>query len=207
MLPRALAAARLLASNARRPLGLLPGRLVGERDEVGTDISPLLPPRAVSFSRFTQSVQRHRRCAELAASRCTLGRRYPETAMGTRSYPHVVGRLSRDTMGPDTHPAGPLAKATAAPSGAAMAGGQRTARRQAHYRRGRWGQAGPPSTWLAACRHLGSCFRPPVLVRFIGAPSLTYSWTARRLLNRSPYGPRREALTASCSRPALSKTP
>jgi hypothetical protein len=60
-------------------------------------------------------------------------------------------------------PAGPLAKATAAPSGAPMATGQRTARRQAHYRRGRWGQAWPPSTWLAACRHMGSYFRPPVL--------------------------------------------
>jgi hypothetical protein len=38
-------------------------------------------------------------------------------------------------MGLDTHPAGPLAEATAAPSGAAMAKGQWTARRQAHYRR------------------------------------------------------------------------
>jgi hypothetical protein len=36
-------------------------------------------------------------------------------------------------------------------------------------------------------------------------PSLTYSWTARRLLNRSPYELRREALTASCSGLALSK--
>jgi hypothetical protein len=37
-------------------------------------------------------------------------------------------------MGPDTHPAGPLAEATAAPNGAAMAEEQRTARRQAAKR-------------------------------------------------------------------------
>jgi hypothetical protein len=82
---------------------------------------------------------------------------------GTSSYPHGVCRLSRGAMGLDTHAAGPLAEATAAPTGAAVAEGQRTARRQAHYRRGRWGQAEPRSTCLAAGRHLGSYFRPPVL--------------------------------------------
>jgi hypothetical protein len=41
---------------------------------------PRRPCRAVSFSRFTQSVQRHGRCAKLAAIRCTLVRRYLETA-------------------------------------------------------------------------------------------------------------------------------
>jgi predicted RNA binding protein YcfA (HicA-like mRNA interferase family) len=145
--PRDVSAADLI--RALRPLGYRVTRQVGSHIRVTTDRDgqhhETIPNHAPLKVGTVQSLLR-----SLVPSGASL-------------YPYHRGNgwpTARRGLEPHGSPAG---NGHGSAGGASMAGRQRSARRQAHYRRVRRPKGPPAGVSLATRRPLGTYFRPPVL--------------------------------------------